>query len=392
MKSGSFWSGWRGWLAFCFLLAAPCARAHPILQNPIWIGVAPDRLQVKLYVSIRELNVVQGLPVAADGSVELGLAGETAPRHVSYVLDHLDFRADGNPLSGRLAKITPPEKVGIGVEAPDRAHFIFDLEYPVPAPPARITFSHTMVKEFPSAPGVPWDLSYAYRFGPVGATPTQFGAVPRDLTVYYDTRFSLASNPVAAAGAASQVLPWRAFLCRFALLGAALGLGLGGARAWGQGVAVTTGAAAAGMAAAAGTGWSIPAFLAAGLAGMGILLASVDNIHRPLAAPGWRRWMLMVAFPFAAGWAAWSLAGSLGFSSLHLSGLGLAGLMGGMLAGGVVAAISAGRTPPEPQGSGHRRYPLIQLASLLVCAGGLILLMDALGLRPWAYWLERFGG
>lgn len=357
--------------------------AHPILQNPIWVEVAPDRMKVKLYVSIRELNVVQGLPIGAEGEVELGLAEDSAPRHVSYVLDHLDFRADGSPLSGRLDKIEPPKQVGKGVEAPDRAHFIYYLEYLLPAPPARITFSHTMVKEFPSAPGVPWDLSYAYRFGPVDATPTQFGAVPRDTTVFYDTAFP--QTPGSAAAAGPRALPWRPFVIRFALLGAALGLGVAGGRLLGMGLAVTLAATAAGMGLAAGTGWPMPAFLAAGLAGIGILLAAVDNIHRPLAPPGLRRWLLMIGFPLAAGWSAWSLAGSMGFTSFRLGGLGVAGLMGGMVAGAAVARISAGR-----QGPG--RQPLIQLASLLVCGGGLVLLFEGLGLRPWAYWLDRLGG
>ncbi len=380
-------SGWRGWLALCFLLVARPAMAHPILQNPIWVEVAPDHMKVKLYVSIRELNVVQGLPITEAGVVEMGLAEETAPRHAPYVLDHLDFRADGVPLSGSLDRISPPKFVGKGAEAPDRAHFIYYLEYPLAAPPARITFSHTMVKEFPSAPGVPWDLSYAYRFGPIDATPTQFGAVPRDTMVFYDTLFPQAPGSVLAAGPAA--LPWRPFVFRFALLGAALGLGLAGGRLLGRGLAVAAAATAAGMALAAGTGWLMPAFLAAGLAGIGILLAAVDNIHRPLAPPGVRRWLLIIAFPLVAGWAAWSLAGSMGFSSLRLGGLGMVGLMGGLLAGAAVARISAGNPVPEQK---PRRYPLIQLVSLLVCGGGLILLFEGLGLRPWAYWLDRLGG
>ena len=92
-------SGWRLVLG-CWLLLLGLAEAHPILQNPLWITVKPDLMQLKLYVSLRELNVVQGLPIALDGAVDLELAKETAPRHDEYVLDHLNFRADGVPLQG----------------------------------------------------------------------------------------------------------------------------------------------------------------------------------------------------------------------------------------------------------------------------------------------------
>ena len=374
--------GWL-WLLLGLLLAGP-ALAHPILQNPVWIEVAPDRIKVKLYVSMRELNVVQGLPIAADGAVDPGQAEESAPRHSPYVLDHLDFRADGVPLSGKVGSIEPPKHVGKGVEAPDRAHFIYRIEYPLATPPARITFSHTMVKEFPSAPGVPWDLSYAYRFGPPEATPTEFGAISRGTEVFYLTGFAPAPGaaPVGAAPASRH----QPFLIGLALLGAALGLGMASRALLARLLVALTAAWLAGWGLGAGTGWQMPRFLAAALGGIGILLTAVDNIHRPLAGLPPRRWGLLLFFPAAGGLAAWSLA--VPFSGAGLILRCLAALLGGGIIGSVMAMASASR--PVPQGTSPR-HPWLQVASLLVCAGGLAILFEGIGIRPWAYWLERFG-
>lgn len=389
MKPVSFLSGsGRGWLillSFLSMLVRP-AMAHPILQNPIWIELAPDRMKVKLYVSIRELNVVQGLPIAPEGTLEMGLAEESAPRHSPYVLDHLHFRGDGAPLTGRVLNIEPPKHVGKGSEAPDRAHFIYYLEYQLTTPPARVTFSHTMVKEFPSAPGVPWDLSYAYRFGPVDAVPTQFGAIPRDTEVFYDTGFAAASGQMAVA---LPPQPHQGFLIRLALLGAALGLGIQHLTQLGR-VALASGLAGlAGWAIAVGTGWTMPPFLAAALGGIGILLASVDNIHRSAKPPTLRRWWLITLFPLVSGWAAWGVTKGSALTPAVLGGFCLLAFLGALVAG--AALVSLGAKPASSNAAPARR-PLLQLASLLVCLGGLVILFDGLGLRPWAYWLDRLKG
>lgn len=375
-------SGWRWWLA-CGLLAATVAEAHPILQNPMWVEVAPDALKVKIFVSVRELNVVQGLPIAADGSVDAALAAETAPRHSGYVLDHLDFRADGVALSGRVTGIEPPKETGKGPEGPDRAHFVFRLEYLLTPPPAGITLSHTMVKEFPSAPGVPWDLSYTYRFGPPGATPVEFGSITRGVEVFYQTGFA---QPAGTVPVAVPPPPRWPLLAGVGLLGAALGLGAGNGRDRLRLVV------AAGLLFFAGWkmgelgGVKMPAFLATALGGIGVLLVSVDNIHRPLAPCGIRRWVMALVFPAAAGLAAWSMAAVLNTPDAGLPGQCFSLLTGLAFIASALAQQSAKR--PVPKGT-EAKPPWIQLASLLICAGGLVVLLEGVGIRPWAYWLNR---
>ena len=378
-------SGWRLLLG-CWLLLAGQGMAHPILQNPMWIEVGPDLIKVKLYVSLRELSVVQGLPIAADGAVDGDLAAETAPRHSAYVLDHLSFRADGQPLTGKVSAIAPPKLIGKGVEGPDRAHFIYRLEYPLAQPPAQVSLSHTMVQEFPSAPGVPWDLSYTYRFGPPDATPLEFGSITRGAEVSYKTGFA---QPAGAVPAAEQPVSTLPQLIRIALFGAAFGLGVGRRDRWLRRLLALIPAVLLGWGLGAGLGWKMPGFLAVALGGIGILLVSVDNIHRPLAEPGRRRGVLAVLFTAAASWAGWSVGGGLGVAGLTSLGQSSAGLAIGYTVGCGIAQFSVTR---PVAGGAEAKYPWIQWASLLICLGGLVMLLEGLGIRPWEDWLKRIGG
>jgi hypothetical protein len=194
----------RGRLLCCLLLLGNLASAlgHPILQNPMWIEFTEAGLEVRVDMSVRELIVVQGLPQDSDGSVDYDLALDLAPKHMPYLLDHLSFRADGEPLKGTIESIDPPKVIGKGLEGPDRAHFNVHVRYPFAGRPRTVAVSHRMCEEFPSAPGVPWDFSYAYRFGPKGAVP-QLGALYRGKEVVFSTGF----GPVIgeASGAVERI-------------------------------------------------------------------------------------------------------------------------------------------------------------------------------------------
>ena len=186
------------WFIALWLLTLTGLRAHPILVNQAWVESSPDRITVRLYVSVRELIVVQGLPVTADGKVDLVQAQDLAPQHAAYVLDHWHVQADGRPVTGTVTGITPPANVTHAPEGPDQAHFEYTLEYPLARPPRTVTFDHTMCIEFPSAPGVPWDLSYAFRYGPHGETPRKFLNLPREKEITFDTGFAVVRDPMSA--------------------------------------------------------------------------------------------------------------------------------------------------------------------------------------------------
>lgn len=199
----------RAALVFFLLLTVAGVRAHPILQNPVWIETSPGGLTVKMDVSVRELIVVQTDRSGPAATLSLEEAGDLAPKHSGYLLDHFHVKADGKLLTGSVAGIKPPKVIGEGLEGPDNSHFRYTIEYPLAAPPAVFTFSHNMCKEFPSAPGIPWDLSYAYRYGRKGETPVKFGALPLDREVSFSSGFvSSAGTDSGAAPVEAPVEEW----------------------------------------------------------------------------------------------------------------------------------------------------------------------------------------
>src|SRR5262245_58858193 len=95
-------------LLVLWLLTIAGAGAHPVLVNQAWIESSPDHITVRLRVSVRELIVVQGLPVTADGRVDRIQAEDIAPKHSGYVLDHWHVKADGEPVKGTVTNLSPP--------------------------------------------------------------------------------------------------------------------------------------------------------------------------------------------------------------------------------------------------------------------------------------------
>ena len=358
------------WCLLLTVLLTMGARAHPILQNPMWIEFTPEGLEVRVDVSVRELIVVQGLPQDVDGMVDEGLAEELAPKHMPYLLDHLTFRADGLPLAGSVVRIEPPKKIGKGLEGPDRAHFNVYLVYPFGGvTPRTISVSHRMCVEFPSAPGVPWDFSYAYRFGPKGAPP-QLGALYRDREVVFTTGL----GPVA--GAAGEEAGQRVDLTpertrrRWAALAVVwslpAGLGSGGLSGkWRRGAAVAWLAAFLGMNL---SGAALPEVLAAFACGSATVLLAMEQIHEGRTLR--RRGVLLVV-------------------GAAMFGLALAGVvpvqggrpwLAGLLAACLLAAAGAwalSRRLSQRDGGGARA--MRQVVALAAAGGAVVLMLQLAG-------------
>ena len=271
----------RSLLLICLWFGAVTLTAHPILQNPVWIEASPEKVTLKLDVSVRELIVVQKLEAADDGSVEVELAAESAERHRGYLLDHFQVKADGRLLTGSIQDITPPKQITSGLEGPDRAHFRYLIDYPLSSPPAVLSFSQDMCKEFPSAPGVPWDLSYAYRYGAPGQTPVKFGALVRESEISFNTGFPVVSATTGTGTAMTvptmvvQARPgaWAALWLVFA---AAIGLNRAPAKLWLQLAAVIW---LGGYLAAGFFDKPLPLWIITLAAGVTAILTAVDNIY-----------------------------------------------------------------------------------------------------------------
>jgi hypothetical protein len=272
------------------LLTLTGAQAHPILQNPVWIAVSPDRVTLTLHVSVRELIVVQGLPVAEDGRVDPLEAEDFAPRHSAYLLDHFRLKADGAWLQGTVLNIKPPKVINDGMEGPDRSHFVWSVEYPLDSPPKVLSVSQTMCVEFPSSPGVPWDLSYAYRYGPHGETPWKFGVLPRDREISFNTGFvsggPAAGTVVRTPRPATLLGLWFVFVAA-CMLGSTPSLRLRPALLYS--VAAFAAGLAAGRYVTAAPEWAL--YL---LCGAAAILTAADNIHR-MPGVGTRRRVVLPA-------------------------------------------------------------------------------------------------
>ena len=366
-------------LIFILLLTLAGAQAHPILQNPVWIESSPESLTLNLDVSVRELIVVQGLTQASDGSVDAEEAAGRAEKHRDYLLDHFQCKADGKLLAGNVVRIKPPKEIMAAPEGPDNAHFRYTITYPLSAPPAAFTFSQNMCVEFPSAPGVPWDLSYAYRYGREGETPVKFGALVRDREISFSSGFvptppaeappaaALTAGPEYTAVAITDLKVARpaVWLTLWLLFVSALALGRPAGLLWYQlAAALWFGS----YLAAPHISGILPLWLLALPAGAVTILAAVDNIHaRAAGGPACRRIVLLLTGAVLCG-------AALGH---HQPGL-MATTRGWMALLLLCAAAAAAVMHGLRILAGAGRQLCVQLTSLACCGGAIFAMLRLL--------------
>ena len=99
-------------LIVAFLGFSSKARAHPDLQNTMWVQFEPTGVRVALDVSLKELAVAQGVKLADDGSTDTDALELASDCHFEYLLQHLTVSVDGKPLVGKFVHLTPPLIVG----------------------------------------------------------------------------------------------------------------------------------------------------------------------------------------------------------------------------------------------------------------------------------------
>jgi hydrogenase/urease accessory protein HupE len=145
-------------LFFVFFVSGE-AVGHPLLQNSMWVLIEPGRVQVAVNVSARELSLVQGI-ATEDPPADTAAIEAAAARHGDYVLKHMRLQAAGRPLSGTVARISPPPEF----RAIEQTFFQYELIYTFDQPaPAAIAFSQDTLTEFSYAPGEAWDVTYAIK-------------------------------------------------------------------------------------------------------------------------------------------------------------------------------------------------------------------------------------
>ena len=142
-----------------FLLALP-AGAHPLLQDAMWLVFSPERVRVAVNVSLKEITVAQTVQAAADGGYDAGELAAAAERHREYLVKHLEVRAGGRTLAGTVTKVSPPPMF----TSAEKTFYQYEMEYPLDgAKPRAVSLRHEMLREFPYAAGMAWDVSYVVR-------------------------------------------------------------------------------------------------------------------------------------------------------------------------------------------------------------------------------------
>lgn len=144
-------------------LAAPAA-GHPLLQNPLWVVVAPDAIHVRIAASLREIATAAAGPVGAAGALDEDALRDAIRKYPDYLLRHFRVSVRGERLEGHLVKTVPPPEAEMG-NSPDHVFARYEIDYRIDAatPPASITLDQDVLRDVRSAPGQRWDVTYALR-------------------------------------------------------------------------------------------------------------------------------------------------------------------------------------------------------------------------------------
>ena len=139
------WAG-RCLVALLLLLGADAACAHPVAQGALRATVDGDALRLRATLSIEEVLV---------GTLYLGQAERPdavrLQRYGDYLREHVQVRADGALLQGRVLR----------APAQLRAPLEYEFEYRFAGPvPREFRLAQDALREFPFAPGNPWEARY----------------------------------------------------------------------------------------------------------------------------------------------------------------------------------------------------------------------------------------
>ncbi|MGH8549937.1 MAG: HupE/UreJ family protein, partial [Methylococcales bacterium] len=130
------------------LLLPVIVLAHPISQGALDVELSPGILRVRARVPVEEALVANAFATRNAGSL-----AEVWKEHGQYFLRHFQVSADGRELVGEVTGLT---------EA-DTKQLVYELDYPLPAAPDRLSFRQNLLNEFLFAPGNPWEATFVVR-------------------------------------------------------------------------------------------------------------------------------------------------------------------------------------------------------------------------------------
>jgi len=173
----------------------------------MWILSEPGHIRLAVNVSAREIGVALGLEGGEDGAiVDPARLAEAAEREGDYVRRHLRIQADHRELTGRITKISPPP----AFTSDEKTLYQYELDYPIAGPPAsEITVSQDMLREFPYAAGMAWDVSYVVRLKRSGSDEISSGLLRAQQPFAFATRLTAGEEGKRVSGAAEE--RWKTF-------------------------------------------------------------------------------------------------------------------------------------------------------------------------------------
>lgn len=389
-------------LIFCLLTILP-SQAHPLFQNSLWVEYTETELEVKVQVSVKEICTAAGL-VFDPNNLDHAEIEDAAPKHLPYLLAHLQILVDGTELQGNLVQVTPPvswvptvadkdPKADPNEQTMDRLHFFFQLKYACPKPPSRITISQSMMKEFTYAPGTPFNFSYLVRVTKKGETAKDFGMLSAGGAFDISTAYA-APN---AAGPAPRT--WWASFKEFVhggvthvltgydhlLFAAALVLALRSFWEVFKIIGIFSLAHATTVTLSSYQLINVPSHIVEPLIAASIVFVALENIFYPRGSRGWRRigWTFFFGLVHGLGLAGALVENLQGFT-VGMIALAIVAFCVGVEIGHlcIVGPMNLLMSVGRQQGGDRFSDAAMRYGSLIVAIGGFYFFFNAIGVLP----------
>jgi hypothetical protein len=189
----------------------------------MWAQFESSLIRVAVNVSLREISVAQGISLDVQSGSDFDAFTKAVESHRSYLLAHLQIKADGRVLKGEVRNISKPVEIGDVETTAYQYEMIFPFDGTLPK---EVTFYHSMLEEWSYADGVPWNLSYILRTKRADSSETASWLLVSRVPTVIETQPSSSSERSAgeATGAGNVLL--RNVLFAVFLAGAAVVLGL----------------------------------------------------------------------------------------------------------------------------------------------------------------------
>lgn len=164
-------------LSLVALLTPGSASAHPLIQNPAWVSIETNVVTVRIFVSVKEAAVTQDIRAETNSPVDAVAISRAFTNHAVHVLANFVVRADGSDLAGTVAKIEIPGWLPKEwLVGPESLRGSYDLVFPIEGrPPAEIVLQAELLRGFPYAPGVKWQVSHLVRLQRPGEPVEELG-------------------------------------------------------------------------------------------------------------------------------------------------------------------------------------------------------------------------